>query len=189
MQQNPAEALREIDQVRNRTHNVLRHSSFPCMLFGALMLAGALISGLAGGLAGGIFWAVAGPVAGAATAIHYQRREHRLGVETNPMPWFATGLGVLIGCVVTGFGGAALELPAVSTLGPLLCIAAGYLVFGRVAGSLSLSISAVVLAAAVVALWLSGVDPDPLATTGNAAYGVVTFAIGLVNRRHEVRSL
>lgn len=187
MQQNPAEALREIDQLRNRTNEALNHFSFPCMLFGALMVIGAVIGGLAGGIAAGIFWAVAGPLGGAATGMYYYRRESKLGAQTNPAPWIVTSLAIMVGCIVTGFGGANLGLPAVSALGPLLCIAAGYVAFGKIARSLSLSISAVFLAVAVVTMYLSGANSDQIAIAGSALYGTVTFVIGLMNRRNEVR--
>jgi hypothetical protein len=185
MQQNPAETLREIDQLRGRTHKVLNHFSFPCILFGALMVISAAVGLVAGGLATGIFWMVAGPVGGAVTGLYYRRRERALGVETSPRAWIVTSVAILIGCMSAGFGGAALDLPMLSALGPLLCISAGYLVFGRLSNSTSLSVSAVVLAIVVVAMWLTGAG-EQVGSVGTALYGVVLFTIGLMNRRTEV---
>ncbi len=186
MQQNPADLLREIEQLRSRTNQVLNHFSFPCMLFGALMVMGAVIGLMAGGDRAGIFWAVAGPLGGVATGLYYWRRESKLGVIDNPGPWIAMSLGIMVGCFATGFGGAALNLPVVSTLGPLLCISAGYLVFGRLAHSTALSVSAVALAIAVIGMWLTGA-PDAAGHIGSAMYGAVTFFIGLMHRRQEVQ--
>ena len=186
MQQNPAEALREIEQLRARTHKQLNHFSFPLMLFGALMVVDAAIGIAFGGLPAGLFWIVAGPAGGAATGIYYYRREMKLGVESNPTPIIATAVAMMIGCFAAGFGGAALELPVLSNLGPMFCISAGYLMFGRLVDSMSLSISAVCLAIVVLLMWLFG-SPEQTAGLGTGLYGAVTFVIGLLNRRHEVK--
>ncbi len=186
MQQNPAEALREIEQLRIHTHKILNHFSFPAMLFGALMVVDAIIGNFFGGFAAGMFWVVAGPLGGALTGLYYHRTEARLGAETNPVPWVATAFALMVGCFAAGFGGAALELPVVSTLGPLLCISAAYLVFGRLAGSTLLSVSAVILAFAVLGMWLFGAQ-EQTAMIGTGLYGAATFVIGLINRRNEVR--
>jgi hypothetical protein len=186
MQQNPAEALREIEQLRSRTHRQINHFSFPLMLFGALMVVDAAIGMAFGGLAAGLFWVVAGPGGGAATGIYYHRRESKLGVETNPMPIIATAVAMMVGCFAAGFGGAALDLPVLSTLGPMFCISAGYLMFGRLVDSMSLQMSAVFLAIVVLLMWLFG-SPEQTAGIGTGLYGAVTFVIGLFNRRNEVK--
>lgn len=185
MQQNPAETLRDIESIRIRTQQQLNHFWFPLMLFGALSIVSAVVGAAYGGPAVGMFWLVAGPLGGAATGLYYHKRESRLGVETNPVPWIATAAGIMVGCFATGFGGGALDMPALSTLGPLLSIAAGYLIFGRLARSMAISLSAAFLALAVLVMWLLG-TPEVTSQIGAALYGALTFVIGLVSRRREV---
>ncbi len=184
MQQNPAEALRDIEHLRNRTQQQLNAFWFPLMLFGALSVVSSIVGALYGGFAGGIFWLVAGPLGGAATSFYYYKRESRLGVESNPFPWIATAVGVMVGCFATAFGGASLELPVLSTLGPLLTISAGYLIFGRLAHSPMVSVAAVLLGLTVVVMWLAGMG-DQTASYGTALFGVVTFGIGVASRRRD----
>ncbi|CAN5882789.1 hypothetical protein BH23ACT12_BH23ACT12_06650 [soil metagenome] len=143
MHQNPAEALRDIEQIRSRTQQQLNQFWFPLMLFGALAVISSIVGAVYGGFAAGMFWLVAGPLGGAATSFYCYKREARFGVETNPAPWIATSVGIMVGCFATAYGGAALELLILSTLGPLLTISAGYLVFGRLARSMAVSVSAV----------------------------------------------
>lgn len=184
MQQNPAEALREIEQLRTRTQQQLDAFWFPLMLFGALTVISAIVGAVYGGVASGMFWLVAGPLGGAATGFHYYKRESRLGVESNPVPWIATAVGIMVGCFATGFAGGSLELPALSTLGPLLTISAGYLIFGRLAHSMTVSVAAVLLGLAVVVMWLAGLG-ERTAGYGAAVFGIVTFGIGVTSRRRD----
>lgn len=186
MQQNPAEALREIEQLRSRTHRQINHFSFPLILFGALMVIDAAVGIAFGGRSAGLFWIVAGPAGGAATGFYYHRRESKLGVESNATPIIATAVVMMVGCFAAGFGGAALDLPVLSTLGPMFCISAGYLMFGRLVDSISLQMSAVVLAIAVLLMWLFG-SPEQTAMIGTGLYGAAILVIGLVNRRREVK--
>lgn len=184
MQQNPAEALREIEQLRNRTHQQLDAFWFPLMLFGALAVVSSFVGAVYGGFAAGMFWLVAGPLGGIATGFYYDKRESRLGVESNPVPWIATSVGVMVGCFVTGFAGGSLELPVLSTLGPLLTISVGYLVFGRLAHNMRVSVVAVLIGLAVVVMWLAGLG-ERTASYGAALFGIVTFGIGVASRRRD----
>jgi len=185
MQQNPAETLRDIELIRTRTQQQLNHFWFPLMLFGGLSMVSAVVGAVYGGPAVGMFWLIFGPLGGAATGLYYHKRESRLGVETNPVPWIATAIGIMVGCFASGYGGGVLDLPVLSTLGPLLSIAAGYLIFGRLARSMAISVSAVVLAIAVLVMWLLG-TPEVTSQIGAALYGALTFFIGFVSRRREV---
>lgn len=186
MSSEPAQTLQAVELVRSRTNEILHHFSFPCMVFGAAMVIGAVIGLIAGGAVAGRFWIIAGPAGGIATAVYYARRESRIGATSNAAPWVVTSLVIMAGCLGTGFGGAALNLPVLSMFGPLLFISGGYLVFGRLAQSPALSVSAAILTLTVLVAWLAGANEQ----TGHIVsglYGVVTFGIGFLNRRNEVR--
>ena len=186
MQQNPAEALLEIQRLQRHTNSILRHISFPCMLFGALMVLGTGIGMAFGGAANGMYWLLAGPTGAVFTGLYYHRRETKLGVTVNPVPWIGTSVALMAGCIATGFGGATLDVPVLSSLGPLLCISAGYLVFGRLAGSRLLQVSAAVLSMAVLAMWVMGAT-EQIWFAASGLYGAVTFIIGLLHRGQEVQ--
>ncbi|MGQ0680466.1 MAG: hypothetical protein ACT4OM_12570 [Actinomycetota bacterium] len=185
MSKDPAAMLGEIDRLSRRTNNLLNPIAMPSILFGTLMVISAGIGAFAGGQALGWFWMVAGPLGGTATAWYYHRREDRLGFQTNPLPWVATAVLVMVGCVAAGLGGEFLSNQALSALGPLLVISAGYSVFGRLGRSRPVQGSAVALGLAVLAMWALGVTSVSAASAVTAVYGFVILMIGAASRRSE----
>ena len=177
-----AQLVHEIEHLRRRTRASLHHVSFPCVMFGALMLASAAIVATAGGPSVGLFWMVAGPLGGVATGRHYQRRERRMGLEGPAWPGVAVGLGIMAGCFLTGGLGGALGLETLAAVGPLLVVSAGGLGFALLHRSVPAAVVAVALATLVVGLWAMGVGPRQLGPLGTALYGATLLGLGLAYR-------
>jgi hypothetical protein len=170
-----ADALAEIDRVRQRTRSDLQAFWFPLVLFGGLTLVSVPVALLAG-WAAAVFWAVAGPVGGGVVAHYDYRRETRLGLTRSGLPYVLTAVGLMAGAFV---------LPAITTgrmreVAAAFAVAAGYLVFAALERSWTVAAVAAGMAAVAAAALASGVErPGLIAWT---VIGVVMLGTGLVLR-------
>ncbi len=178
----PAETLRHIQQLQERTRHDLSSYWFPLVLFGVLTLVSVPFAIPDGGGAIAIFWAIAGPGGGAAIGWYYHSCEQRLGVSRSGAPFVIAGGALIL---------AAFVLPAVTTdalqeVVSAFAVGAFYLVFAWLDRNPALVVLGVVVAAIPAGALLAGVArPGPwvAATTGAAI-----LATGLVAHRAEQRS-
>lgn len=174
------ELIDDIERVRHRSRARASTMWFPLVLFGVLSVLSAGIVVVYGGEALGPYWSAAGPAGGVATAAHAIWRGRRVGVETRWGPYAAVSVMVLVGTFATGTGGALMDRPMISAVGPSLVVSVGYLFFARLEHSGLLGGLAFALAALALALPLAGAEAEPAAATLAAVYGVVCLTTGLV---------
>lgn len=187
----PAQAgalLDEVARVRHATRTTLSGLWFPLVLFGGLSCVSAAVSWRFGGASLGVYWAVAAPLGAALTGLFYHRQERRVGLEMPPGGWIAGVVVILVGAFATGALGGALGAEVVSAAGPPLFVSLGYLIFARISRSAPLAIIAAGLAALTLAVTVSGVSADTVASVLAAAYGVVFLTTGVLLQRQRPRS-
>lgn len=179
--------LDEVARVRHATRTTLRGLWFPLVLFGALSCVSAVVSWGFGGASLGVYWAVAAPLGSAVTGVFYHRQERRVGLEVPPGRWMFGVVVILVGAFATGALGGALGAERVSAAGPPLFVSLGYLIFARIERSAPLAIIAAALGGLTVAVAVSGVSADTVASVLAAAYGVVFLTTGIVLQRQRQR--
>lgn len=174
--------LDEVEGVRRRVRLDLGGLSFPLLLFGVLLLGGAVTVIAVSGLALALFWAVAGPAGGAATAVYFYRRARSEGIEPDGVPPMVIGLGIIGGSfLVYALGLRVDETFAAAT--PFMVVAAGYMVFARLERELRFAGVALGLGLSATALGLSALTPVAVSATLSVAYGVSFILYGFTFRR------
>lgn len=178
-----AQALAELETIRDRTRAKLRDFWFPLTVFGALMLASVPLMAAFGGSALGPYWILAGPLGGMALNRYYRRKSLDLGLEGEFVPYAVIGIGIFLGCMLTGSLGGALGADVVAVAGPPLVISTGLLAFAWLDRSVGEAVVALVLAAFTLALVTSELDLERVSIVVTLAYGAVWFAAGLFYRK------
>lgn len=174
--------LHDVEEVRRRVRLDLEGLSFPLLLFGVLLLGGAVTVVVVSGLALAVYWAVAGPAGGAATAVYFYRRARSEGVEPDGLLPMAIGLGIIGGSFLV----YALALRVDATFAaatPFMVVAAGSTMFALVERELRFAGVAVGLGLTATALGLSALTPMAVSATLSVAYGVIFILYGLTFRR------
>jgi hypothetical protein len=181
--QEAVQALREIEGLQTQTRARLRDFWFPLAVFGALMLASAPLVATLGGEWLGPYWLVAGPLGGMIVSRYYRRRSLRIGLEGPYAGYVAVGIGIFVGCMVTGTLGGAFGIEALAVAGPPLVISAGLLAFGWLDRSAGEALVAVFLAVLTLGLVASDMDLQRVNVVVTFAYGTAWLIAGLVYRR------
>lgn len=185
MTENPHEALgtlSHVDMLRRKTRNQLQDMWFPLALFGALTLTSIPVFLSYGGPMLAIYWVITGILGGAAVSGYYHRREQQLGLVSPAGPYLLTGSAIVVGCMITGALGGAMGLPALSTFGPGLIVAAGQGVFAWLERSRRLAAISFALGAAAVIVWALQLGDHAGQVVLSATYGTVLVLAGLVYR-------
>lgn len=178
--QDAALVLREVELLRRRTGSVARSFWFPLSLFGLLCVVAAPLC-LLSEVAVGIYWTFAGPAGTLVTARYFRKRESSLGVVVRRQPYVLTACSIVVAAAAIG----ALGHGTVRSAGPLLAVAAGYLVFARLDRSFALAVIGVTMGLAVGAVILADVH-DACAML-LSVLGVSMIAIGMTYRSRERR--
>lgn len=181
-QANPRDAaamLEHVDGVKARTRRDVQSFWFPLSLFGGLSLLGLPFSGVEAA----IFWALAAPAGFVAIAVHYARRERRIGAGAPARPYVVVSLAMTAG---------AFLLPALAPerwkgVSWAFAIAAGYIAFGLIDRSRLLT--GLGLLMAVVPLIAVAMGLEHRDTVVGAVIGAALLVSGLVVRRWDVDRL
>lgn len=176
------ETLRSVETARHETRNTLRAYWFPLVLFGVLSVVSAPLIAVFGGTVLAVYWPVVGVLGGIATARHYYRREHALGLEGHAVGHVLTAAGVVVGASVVGFTAGSSGNEMAAAVGPMMVVAVGYAMFAWLNRSIALGLLAAGLAVVAVWLWGAGATPDTAAIVLAVAFGVATGGLGVAQR-------
>ena len=175
-----ATVLREVELLRRRTGSRARSFWFPLALFGALCVVAAPLC-LLSEVVVGIYWALAGPAGTLVTARYFRKRESAIGVVVKREPYVLTACSIVVAAAAIGaFGNGT-----VRSAGPLLAVAAGYLVFARLDRSLALAVIGATMGLAVGAVILA--DVHDACSLLLSVFGASMLAIGMTYRSRERR--
>lgn len=175
-----AVVLREVELLRRRTGSVARSFWFPLSLFGVLCVVAAPLC-LLSEVAVGIYWTVAGPGGTVLTARYFRKRESSIGVAVKQQPYVLTACSIVVAAAAIGVFGHG----AVQSAGPLLAVAAGYLVFARLDRSVALALIGAAMGLAVGAAILA--DVHDACSLLLLVFGASMIAIGMTYRSQERR--
>jgi hypothetical protein len=170
--------LADVGRLDRRGRGLLRQFWFTLVLFGALEIASAPLSGAAIG----VYWLAAGPLGGLACSWYYRRRERLTGFG-----WVHTRAYAVLGAAlfVSAWLAGAFAPGAWHTAGPIACVGAAFGGFAVLERSPLLGTFAAGLIAAGLWLGVSGLAASA-AGPGTVAVGAATVLVGLV---HRARSL
>ncbi len=181
-QSSAADAVGDIDRLRQSTRADLKALWFPLILFGSAMLASTVVIAQLGVEWLGAYWGVVGPLGGAVTGLFYSRREQRLGVEGPALPYVATGIALMVGCFGVVAAGLAVDNEALVAAGPYIVISLGYLSYAWLERSLLVAVVAAGLGMVTIVLAASELSTDNMTLTLAATYGFVFLGTGLMFR-------
>ena len=171
-----AATLRQLDDVRRRTHAAIHPAWFPMLLFGILGLVSVPFALVGDGTWLGLYWFVAGPAGGFSTSQYYRRRTITLGVGVRGGAYVVLGVALFVAAFVAG-------TVTHSAAAPMMAIAIAYLGFARLERSWPVAL--VSLALGVAALVVAVVDPSYGDVLLSLVYGVSFTVTGLLLRRRD----
>lgn len=175
-----AATLEHLEAVRHRTRRQLQSFWFPMALFGAITLLSLPFAPIADGIGAAVFWAVAAPAGVAAIAVHYHRREKRLGASQPAAPYLVTAAAMTVGAFLLPF----LAPEPAREVASAFAIAAGYFAFAWIERRAQLAWLALLMAGAAAAAIVVDVEYGGLIAWGVIGAGLL--AAGLHLRRSDV---
>jgi hypothetical protein len=180
-----SQTIERVQELRLRTRGSLVSFWFPLLVFGSLTLGSLLVIAFANGPLIGVYWLVGGTLGGIATARHYRRRERAIGLESEPAPYVAVGLAVIVGCLLSGAIAGALEADRAAALVPSFVIAAGYAAFAWLDRSIRLAAIAALLGVFALGVAATSLSAARTAFVLALGYGAVGVCTGLALRAAE----
>lgn len=170
------ELLAAADAARRRARSALAAHWFPMILFGAVALASVLLFELWSWMAMAALWVVGAPLASIATGLWYSKRSQQVGVGSNPWPYVAVAIALIVGCIALGWGGHG---GPISYAGPLFLIGLAYLIFARLYRSRAVAVLAAAMVIAAVVVY--AVRPAHAYALTIGPFGAGSVLLGLWN--------